>query len=63
MNFQKEYKILLLNEFTLYEGEVDKLNRPHGLGCSVKFHCRIRGKTMKGIHNKMFAKTKVCFNQ
>ena len=54
MHFKRKTQ-MLFDKYTMFEGEIDRLNRPHGYGCCVKFNHSIKGKCIRGTHNKKFA--------
>ena len=47
MNYSKQYKTIRMDDYTLYEGEIDRFGRPHGYGCTVKFNECIKDKSMR----------------
>ena len=41
-------QLLVQDDFTVYEGEVDQLGRPSGCGCLIQFTQPIRGIPFEG---------------
>jgi hypothetical protein len=51
LNITKQMKTFLLNDKTIYEGEMDQLKRPSGFGCMIIFNQDIKGIPMDGNIN------------